>query len=980
VTHDPFGTAALRERVLAAWSASPARLREDANAEEDYSLGGYRDRLVIELAQNAADAATQAGVPGRVRFSLSADGMLLAAANTGTPLDAAGVQALATLRASAKRDGSSTGRFGVGFAAVLSVTEEPVLLSRGGSVRFSRADTAQLVGAVPELADEVRRRDGHVPVLRLPFEAEGEPPPGFSSVVLLPMRDDVAADLARRLLDEVDDALLLALPGLEQVEVEVDGSTRVLRDAASRWVTFERSGELTGPADRSLFVDRPVEEAQRPWWRVLWALPREPGVPVPQVVHAPTPTDEPLAWPALLLASFPLDPSRRHVAPGPLTDRIVAEAATTYAELLSERAASRTDVLDLVPTGLGAGALDAALRVAVLERLAASPVLLPAGGGAPVRPRDAVTVEGADGVGVSQVLAPYVAGLVDARPGSRAALRMLGVPALPLADVVESLPDEDGPAAWSRRYGALAPLGETPEGREALGVLPVPLADGRVVRGARGLLVPPASMTAEVLERLAAAGVRLVHPEAVHPLLARLGAVEATPRQLLQDAAVRELVETSPDADDPDEVAATVLELVAAAEGDLPALDWLGDLALSDSEGDLAPASALALPGSRAAEVFDPDDVGVVAQELLDRWGPETLVACGVLSGLPVLVADEVDLTDPDRPDLPDFDGWVRECAAAGDGGATELVAGEIVAVRDLDLVRADAWAEAVRAIADEPQTRSALVDRVRVRDHSGRGRDVASYTSWWLRRELGLDARHDPTAGGAVRALLDPAPEWVAGLDQEVRRVLGVVHDLDDLSPDAVPLVLDRMAEPARELDLVGLLALWAWLADAADRGVDLLPPHRVRAWDGAAVVVVDARSAVVVDQPKWLQRNDIGPFVIAARGEAVADLLDLELASERAEGRVTSVGAEEPVPGGAARLLPSAPTRWRRHDRLEVDGRDVDWWVDDEGAVHARSLDRLGPALAWAGGRWSARLALAAVLRDPGAVAEMEVEAAFD
>jgi hypothetical protein len=45
--------------VLDAWAASPARFREDA--EEDYALGGYRDRGVVELAQNAADAAVRAG-------------------------------------------------------------------------------------------------------------------------------------------------------------------------------------------------------------------------------------------------------------------------------------------------------------------------------------------------------------------------------------------------------------------------------------------------------------------------------------------------------------------------------------------------------------------------------------------------------------------------------------------------------------------------------------------------------------------------------------------------------------------------------------------------------------------------------------------------------------------------------------------------------------------------------------------------------
>lgn len=80
---DPFGTARLRRGVLDAWATSPARFREDANAEEDLVLGGYRDRLVVELAQNAADAAARAKVPGRLRLTLR-DGVLVAA-NTGAP-------------------------------------------------------------------------------------------------------------------------------------------------------------------------------------------------------------------------------------------------------------------------------------------------------------------------------------------------------------------------------------------------------------------------------------------------------------------------------------------------------------------------------------------------------------------------------------------------------------------------------------------------------------------------------------------------------------------------------------------------------------------------------------------------------------------------------------------------------------------------------------------------------------------------------
>ncbi|MFC5907736.1 sacsin N-terminal ATP-binding-like domain-containing protein, partial [Streptacidiphilus monticola] len=115
---DAFDTAALRRRVLDAWTAAPARFREDANAEEELALGGYRDRLVVELAQNAADAAGRAGVPGRLRLTLREG--VRAAANTGAPLDATGVESLATLRASSKREEGAVGRFGVGFSAVLA--------------------------------------------------------------------------------------------------------------------------------------------------------------------------------------------------------------------------------------------------------------------------------------------------------------------------------------------------------------------------------------------------------------------------------------------------------------------------------------------------------------------------------------------------------------------------------------------------------------------------------------------------------------------------------------------------------------------------------------------------------------------------------------------------------------------------------------------------------------------------------------------
>ncbi|HEY2286812.1 MAG TPA: hypothetical protein VGH88_13820, partial [Streptosporangiaceae bacterium] len=227
---DPFGTAGLRRAVLDAWAASPARFREDANAEEDYALGGYRDRVIVELAQNAADAAARGGVPGRLRLALR-DGTLTAA-NTGAPLDAAGVAALSTLRASSKRGPAAAqaavGRFGVGFAAAVAVSDEPRIASAAGAVAWSRPAAAEIVAQLPELAGELAARSGHLPVLRLPFAADGRPPAGFATEVTLPLRDEAAVSLVGRLLAEAGPALLLALPALAAVEIDAGGRRREL--------------------------------------------------------------------------------------------------------------------------------------------------------------------------------------------------------------------------------------------------------------------------------------------------------------------------------------------------------------------------------------------------------------------------------------------------------------------------------------------------------------------------------------------------------------------------------------------------------------------------------------------------------------------------------------------------------------------------------------------------------------------------------
>ncbi|MER7403992.1 molecular chaperone Hsp90 [Streptomyces sp. NPDC000070] len=1030
---DPFGTARLRRGVLDAWATSPARFREDANAEEDLVLGGYRDRLVVELAQNAADAAARAGVPGRLRLTLR-DGVLVAA-NTGAPLDAAGVESLSTLRASAKRETheQAVGRFGVGFAAVLAVTDEPAVVGRHGGVRWSLAEARELAADTarhsPGLGDEVRRRDGHVPLLRLPFAAEGTAPDPYDTAVILPLRDTPAADLAERLLRAVDDALLLALAGLEEVVVEIDdesprtisrrtdGPFTVIDDSADG-VTYWRTAAAHGPLTPELLTDRPVEERLRPHWSVTWAVPVDsdgsPARPrTSPVVHAPTPSDEPLGVPALLIASFPLDSTRRHAAPGPLTDFLIQRAADSYAELLGDWRPVTAGLIDLVPGPLGKGELDGELRRAILERLPRTSFLPPAveprghdDEDLPesLRPRDAEVVEGA-GADTVRVLAEVLPTLLPAGLERRAELRTLGVARVPLTDAIDRLAGlEKDPGWWRRLYDSLA--GVDPD---RLSGLPVPLADGRTTIGPRQVLLPSPDATGIDPETLTRLGLKVAHPDAAHPILEKLGALPATPRAVLTTPQVRAAVAASLDDEggvlweedtlDAEELADTVLALVRDAglePGDEP---WLGALALPDEDGEPAPACELVFPGGPFAQVMREGELATVDAELAAKWGEQPLAACGVLVNFALVRATDVvldpdelepregDFAEPDDPGLLDaVDVWAEDILDRFPDSPVPPVATEIVAVRDLDLVDEHKWSQAL-SLLSQPPLRDAIVQPVRVLLPDGTHEVVRPYTAWWLRGNPVLDGRRPAglrAAGGdpLLRGLYEEAD--ATGFDDEqVLRALGVRTSVAALldEPGGAAELLDRLADPEREVTDAQLHALYGALAELDPEQVTL--PDELRAVIDGRVEVVDAADAVVCDSPDLLPFTEGVPLlpVRPSRAADLAELFQVRRLSESVTGQVTSEGTEHEVPGSVRTLLgPRTPSSYLEHEELVVDGVEIDWRLADDGVLHAATLEGVAAGLAWAAGQWPRRFEVAALLEDPSRTEELARDRWFD
>ncbi|MFB8001959.1 sacsin N-terminal ATP-binding-like domain-containing protein [Nocardia sp. NPDC056000] len=1015
---DPFDTAGLRAGVIAAWRGSPTRLREDAATEADLVRAGYRDRVLTELAQNAADAAAKAGVAGRLAVWL--DGRVLHVANTGVALDISGVHALTALRASAKTAGpaaseAAVGQFGVGFTAVLSVAEEVEFRSTGGSVRFSRAETAALLAAedvkIPEVEGEFVP-----PALRLAWPSDAKPAAGFDSEIVLELRPEVDADalLAGMRAEAVD--LLLELPALHSVSIADDEICCAVTDLDNGLQEVRVTGEWE----------------DRRWWQyrtphARWLLPLREGRPVavrPDVLRAPTRSDEELSLPALLIADIPMQPDRRRLLPGAR----IAELATGYADFAL--ALPPADRLVLVPApGFARSEPDTVLREALIAELrehpwlpvlrgpvfgsggealgdprligsdhalggnpelGADPLLefdaalearagsgydVPAGVGSPdedaahqleltfgdsgtngvlnrvpsadpaslsevavvstadstaeelgERPRRASVFPGATpelARLLAEIVGPLVIPELSGRAGSDA-LAALDVHRIGLARIAELSSSLERPAQWwYSLYDALEPFVLDPLSVEELGALSVPLADGRLVTGPRTVV-----LDLQLENAIPVHWARLVHPEAAHELLGRLGARAATPEDLLNDPALQAILEDDPS--DPDTVEAVLSLAGTAMPGTLPT--WLGLLELPDDSGELLPADELLLPEAPLDGVLVADSpFEIIAEETLEKYGRDALRAIGV--GWSFTLAVEEDPTGPDHH-LDDEDAWWE--------GLQEDPP-ELRAVRDLDLVDDAKWPEALRLLLSDESTRPLLSDR-------------DGYTAWWLRK----NAHIDDIPLGLMR---HPEDESLAGLlpqllgfsEQDLLVLRGVLAAPEIMTAQLAEELLDALADPTRSPTPEAISQTHRRLGVAMSEGLldveDLDFPDHVRALSGA---VIDPADALILDK-SWF-----GPALPADRlivgdiasAPSLSALLDIPLASEVVTAEVLGEGRRttwntDPL-GVLLRLqFGSASTAGDLvvHDELRVrlTGAvetvvSVPWWQDGD-TVHVRA-----------------------------------------
>lgn len=397
----------------------------NAAAAEDRVRSDYAGRSVIELLQNAHDACADADVVGSAWIVVTPSALVVA--NQGTPFDPARVHSLIQLGDSSKAVSDTRhhtiGYKGVGFTAVLELTDRPQVYSAQTSFGFDRHAAASVIRET--LGTEPRG----VPLRYFPFPLVGADAgpdevliarlldDGAVTAIRLPFRDARAADDAKaEVLDGLRPQTLLFMSSLKRLVVETPearkewsrwngrhiGRHRITHLRASdaqteSWLVAARSvpvpSEVVARLDDKLWADvSQVEAKVAVPWRDGHPDPKAP----PQPVHVYFPTDDSMGRTLLVHGDFYVHSSRRRITttgPGLAITELVQEAV---AELVAEVAVDLRHhgeyLVRILTPVQNPESFGATLASAIDARLATTPFLPGASRGTYLAPADAKAV------------------------------------------------------------------------------------------------------------------------------------------------------------------------------------------------------------------------------------------------------------------------------------------------------------------------------------------------------------------------------------------------------------------------------------------------------------------------------------------------------------------------------------------------------------------------------------------------------------
>jgi len=349
----------------------PTRLVSDFNGERTF-ITDYIGREILELLQNANDAAAKAGKRGSVRFELLPTGLI--AANTGAPFSQDGVASLRLPHTSPKpsEGPQMVGNKGLGFRAVLNWTRFPIILSADLAIVFSarvaKQKQADLAATNEELASCIQRQqalagDLVVPLLAFPgFATDGDlasyldneaqqtiysrcqklRKEGYDTVIGMPFDRPKAHGIALGQIQVLRPEVLLFARSIEKLEVAVEGKP------TTTWRHHPSEGETSRvylSADDTTFQEwkvysqrAPVPRRQLPPdqpnaadYEIVLAIPTNHKAPASHL-YSYFPTQVQFPYPVVCHVTLDLKADRQQPQGTPANQFIVGKLAEFMAE------------------------------------------------------------------------------------------------------------------------------------------------------------------------------------------------------------------------------------------------------------------------------------------------------------------------------------------------------------------------------------------------------------------------------------------------------------------------------------------------------------------------------------------------------------------------------------------------------------------------------------------------------------------------
>ncbi len=356
------------KRLWHTYEIDEKRFISDANVEHE-SRGDYQGREILELLQNADDAATEQEKPGRVLFEITENGLIIG--NTGKIFSTGGLDSILLAHVSPKRkeDGILIGAKGLGFRALLNWTEAPVILSGNLEVGFSRSHSVEQVSRlckkIPSLQERMKKSQILAPILRFPFWADIEERvgpiivraralrPEYDTIIVVPFSDENVQSTIMEQLQELSPRLLLFLQTVEQIEIsglvggdktfrrEINGKVTKLLITTSENADSEKW--ILKTASEQFPPEYAAEDDIRQILQLTAAIRVDEDCDCePLSSFFPTQHDMPL--PGLFHATFDLEQNRQHLRDTKANKFVIGRLAALHADLIEEL--SHSEVLN----------------------------------------------------------------------------------------------------------------------------------------------------------------------------------------------------------------------------------------------------------------------------------------------------------------------------------------------------------------------------------------------------------------------------------------------------------------------------------------------------------------------------------------------------------------------------------------------------------------------------------------------------------